>query len=75
MKLALRQKTDTRTRFRQPGFAEQSLRQCFYLLGRSLDRYKHFKKFRAPDILVAAEKVLIRRRLLFLFNLRAELTR
>lgn len=75
MNLALRQKTESRTRFRQPGLMEQSLRQCFYLLGKSIDRYGYFKKFRAPDILVAAEKVLIRQRLLFLFNLRAELTR
>ena len=75
MKPILRQRTGSITGFRQPGFMEQSLRQCFYLLGRSLDRYGYFKKFKAPDILVAAEKMLIRRQLLFLFNLRTELTR
>jgi hypothetical protein len=75
MKLASRQKTGSTTGFRQPGFMKQSLRQCVYLLGKSLDRYGYFKKLGAPDILVAAEKVLIRRQLLFLFNLRAELTR
>ena len=75
MKLALKQKSGSITELQQPSFIKQSLRQCFYLLGKSLDRYRYFKKFRAPDILVAAEKVLIRRQLLFLFNLRAELTR
>jgi hypothetical protein len=75
MKPVLRQRTGSITGFRQPGLMEQSLRQCFYLLEKSLDRYGSFKKFKAPNILVAAEKVLIRRQLLFLFNLRAELAK
>jgi hypothetical protein len=75
MKLALRQRTGSITEFRQPGFMKQSLRQCFSLLGKSLDRCGYFKKLGVPDILVDAEKVLIRRQLLFLFNLRAELAR
>ena len=74
MKLALRQKTGSITGLRQTGFVRQSLRQCLYLLQKSLDRYEYLKKSRAPDMLVTAEKVLIRRQLLFLFNLRAELT-
>jgi hypothetical protein len=75
MELALRQRTGSITELRQPGFRKQSLRQCFYLLKKSFDRYGYFKKLGAPDILVDAEKVLIGRRLLFLFNLRAELTK
>jgi hypothetical protein len=75
MKPVLRQRTGSITGFRQPDLMEQSLRQCFYLLEKSLDRYGSFKKFKAPNILVAAEKVLIRRQLLFLFNLRAELAK
>jgi hypothetical protein len=53
---------------------KQSLRQCLYLLGKSFDRYSKLKKLGAPDILVDAEKVLIRRRLLFLFNIDADTT-
>jgi len=74
MKSALTNKTKNITGFRQYGFMRQSIHRCFYLLQKSLDRYVYLKKSRAPDILVNAEKVLIRRQLLFLFNLRAELT-
>jgi hypothetical protein len=74
MKRTLRKGTGSITGLRQLGFIRQSLHQCLYLLQKSLDRYEYLKKSRAPDILVNAEKVLIRRHLLFLFNLRAELT-
>jgi hypothetical protein len=47
--------------------------QCLYLLQKSIARYEYLKKSRALDILVNAEKILIRRQLLFLFNLRTEL--
>ena len=75
MKSNLRQGTGSITGLREPGFIRQSIRQCLYLLQKSIDRYEHLKKSRAPDMLVSAEKVLIRRHLLFLFNLRAELTK
>jgi hypothetical protein len=74
MKRTLRKGTGSITGLRQPGLIRQSLHQCLYLLQKSLDRYEYLKKSRAPDMLVNAEKVLIRRHLLFLFNLRAELT-
>lgn len=74
MKSALRRNTGSITGIQQPGFMKQSLRQCLYLLQKSLGRYEYLKKSRAPDMLVKAEKVLIRRQLLFLFNLRADLT-
>jgi hypothetical protein len=73
MKSTLRQGTESITGLRKPGFIRQSLRQCLYLLQKSLDRYEYLKKSRAPDMLVNAEKVLIRRQLLFLFNLREKL--
>jgi hypothetical protein len=75
MKPTLSKGTGSITGLRQPGFIRQSLHQCLYLLQKSIDRYEYLKKSRAPDMLVNAEKVLIRRQLLFLFNLRAELTR
>jgi hypothetical protein len=65
----MRQRTGSITDNQNPGFMKQSLRQCLYLLGKSFDRYGKLKKSGAPDILVDAEKVLIRRRLLFLFNI------
>lgn len=71
----MRQRTGSITGLQQSGFVTQSLRQCFYLLKKSLDRYGYLKESGAPDILVATEKVLIRRQLLFLYNLRAEMTK
>jgi len=55
------------------GALRQALNQCFYLLEKSFERYGRLKKSEAPDILVDAEKVLIRKRLLFLFNLDSDL--
>ena len=75
MKLELRQGIGNQPELRRPGFIRQSLDQCLYLLQKSIGRYEYLKKSRAPDILVSAEKVLIRRQLLFLFNLRAEMTK
>lgn len=75
MNLALRQRTGSVTEPRQPDFGMQSLRQCFYLLEKSLNRYEYLKNSRAPDILVDAEKILIRRQLLSLSNLHTELTK
>jgi hypothetical protein len=69
MKLVSSQRTASITEPVRPDSVEQSSHQCFYQLLKSLDRYRYFKKWGAPDILVDAEKVLIRRRLLFLFNL------
>ena len=66
MNSALRQRLGNVTELRQPGFGKQLSPQRFYLLEKSLDRYEYFKKSGAPDILVDAEKDLIRRRLLSL---------
>jgi hypothetical protein len=52
---------------------KQSLLKCIYLLKRSLERHGYLKEVGAPAILVAQEKALIRRQLLFLYNLRAKL--
>jgi hypothetical protein len=65
----MRQRTKSITEVRYPGFIKQPLRQCLYLLGKSFDRFGKLKKSGAPDILVDAERVLILRRLLFLFNI------
>lgn len=63
-----------RTKVLKPSsFMKHLVHQCFYLLQKSLGRYEYLKKSRAPYILVKAEKVLIRRQLSFLFNLRAEM--
>jgi hypothetical protein len=70
----MRQRTGNITENQSPGFMKQSLRQCFYLLGKSFDRYGKLNESGAPDILVDAEKVLIRRRLLFLFNIDTDIT-
>ena len=69
----MRQRTGNITEPRQSGFMKQSLRKCFYLLKRSLERYGYLKEVGAPDIFIAQEKALIRRQLLFLFNLREKL--
>jgi len=75
MKSELKQNKGNLPGLRRPGLIRQSLDRCLYLLQKSIDRYEYLKKSKAPDILVAAEKVLIRRQLLFLFNLRAEITK
>jgi hypothetical protein len=75
MKSILSQGTRSMTGLRQPGFIRQSLHQCLYLLQKSIGRYEYLKKSKAPDMLVNAEKALIRRQLLFLFNLRAEVAK
>jgi hypothetical protein len=75
MKSTLKRETGSITGLRQPGFIRRSLRQCLYLLQKSIDRYEYLKKSKAPDILVNVEKALIRRQLLFLFNFRTELTK
>jgi hypothetical protein len=62
------------TKTKRLGVIQRSLRQCFYLLARSCERYGKLKRSGAPDILVDAEKVLIRRRLLFLFNIDSDIT-
>ena len=69
----MRQRTENIPEPRQSGFMKQSLRKCFYLLKRSLERYGYLKEVGAPDIFIAQEKALIRRQLLFLFNLREKL--
>jgi hypothetical protein len=70
----MRQRSRNVTETQQPGFMKQILNQCFYLLEKSLDRYGRLKKSGAPDIVVDAEKVLIQRRLLFLFNIDKDAT-
>lgn len=73
MELALNHETKCMAGFQQAGFVKQSLHQSFYLLEKSIERLGSLKKLGAPSILVAQEKALIRKQLLFLFNLRAEL--
>jgi hypothetical protein len=57
----------------QRGLMKQSLRKCFYLFEKSLDRFGYLKKVGAPTVIIAQEKALIRQQLLFLFNLREKL--
>jgi hypothetical protein len=44
------------------------------MLKKSFDRYGKRKKLGVSDVLVDAEKVLMRRRLLFLFNIDTDIT-
>jgi hypothetical protein len=69
----MRQRTENITKPQQPGFMKQSLHKCIYLLEKSLDRFGYLKEVGAPAIIIAQEKALIRRQLLFLFNLREKL--
>jgi hypothetical protein len=75
MKSTLKREAGIITGLQQPGFIRQSLHQCLYLLQKSIKRYEYLNKSKAPYMLVNAEKALIRRQLLFLFNLRAERTK
>lgn len=75
MKPTSMQETEGINGIRQPGIIRQSLRQCLYLLQKSINRYEYLKESKAPDMIINAEKALIRRQLLFLFNLRAELAK
>ncbi|HEX2965360.1 MAG TPA: hypothetical protein VHO84_06225 [Syntrophorhabdaceae bacterium] len=70
----MKQKRTSISQIERSGFLTQSAHRLIYLLDKSFDRYRKLKRFGAPDILVDAEKVLIRRRLLFLFNLHTGVT-
>ena len=50
------------------------LKKRLYLLRKSLERYAYFKELGAPAAFIRAEKALIRKQLLFLFNLRAQIS-
>jgi hypothetical protein len=65
----MEQRTGSITEMQRSGFVKQSLRQCLYLLQKSFNRCGKLKKSGTSDILVDAEKILIRRRLSFLFNI------
>ena len=69
----MRQRTENTTKPQQAGLMKQSLHKCIYLLEKSLDRFGYLKEVGAPAIIIAQEKALIRRQLLFLFNLREKL--
>jgi hypothetical protein len=72
MSLAWGHRTGNVTELRQQDFGMQSLRQHIYLLEKSLDRYEYLRESGAPDIILWAEKALVARQLLFLFNLSKE---
>jgi len=69
----MRQRTGNIAEPQQAGFMKQSLRKCFYLLEKSLDRFGYLKAVGAPAIIIAQEKALIRQQLQFLYNLREKL--
>jgi hypothetical protein len=70
---ALRQTTGNGTELRGVGLLKQTLHKHLYLLEKSLDRFEHLKEMRAPAVILAQEKVLLHRQLLFLYNLREKL--
>ena len=69
----MKQRRENIKELRQPGFMKYTLRKGFYLLKRSLERYGYLKEVGAPAIFIAQEKALIRRQLVFLYNLREKL--
>ena len=69
----MRQRTGSITEPQQSGFMKQSLRKCFICSRRALTGIGYLKEVGAPAILIAQEKALIRRQLLFLYNLREKL--
>ncbi len=75
MDLTSIQGTGDTAKLRQRDFGMQSLRECFYLLQKSLDRYEYLRESKAADILIAANKAVIARQLSFLSNLAEELTK
>jgi hypothetical protein len=75
MNLASIQGTGDTKELRHGDFGTQSLRECFYLLQKSLDRYEYLRESGAPDIILCTEKALIARQLLSLSNLSIELAK
>jgi hypothetical protein len=73
METALRQATGSTTEPKQLGFLKQAVHERLYLVEKSIDRFRHLKEMRAPAILLAQEKALLRQQLLFLYNLREKL--
>ena len=54
---------------------QRSIRQCLHLLAKSCERYGMSRALKAPKIPVDAEEILIRERLLALFNFHTGLTK
>ena len=62
------------TQSQYPGVVQRLTARYIHLLAKSCERYSKLKRAQAPEILVDIEKVLIRQRLLLLFNFNSDLT-
>ena len=51
-----------------PGDINASIRECFRLLAKSCERYGRMERSEAPEVMMDVERLLIWKRLMFLFN-------
>ena len=50
------------------GDISASIRECFNLLAKSCERYGRMERSEAPEVMMDMERLLIWKRLMFLFN-------
>jgi hypothetical protein len=50
------------------GNTGESIRECFHLLAKSCERYGKMERSRAPEVVMDVERLLIWKRIMFLFN-------
>jgi hypothetical protein len=50
------------------GDINESVRECFHLLAKSCERYGEMERSEAPEVVMDMEKLLIWKRIMFLFN-------
>lgn len=46
----------------------ESIRECFHLLAKSCERYGEMERSEAPEVVMDMERLLIWKRIMFLFN-------
>jgi len=50
------------------GNINESIRECIHLLAKSCERYGRMERSRAPQVIMDMERLLIWKRIMFLFN-------
>jgi hypothetical protein len=50
------------------GNTNESIRECFHLLAKSCERYGEMERSAAPEVVMDMERLLIWKRIMFLFN-------
>ncbi len=51
------------------GNINESIRECFHLLAKSCERYGEMESSKAPQVIMDMERLLIWKRIMFLFNM------